>query len=367
MALIFQRLARNFIKNGYFPTDEATLARSLAALDIGGNQVRILDPCCGEGVALAEAKHYLTECGATVTSLGIEFDAERAWHAKQLLDRVVHSDVQDVVVSARSVGLLFLNPPYGDVVADMAQTGDKTKRDRLEKAFFRKTISTLQFGGIMILIVPYYVIDADFSSMIARHFDRVRFFMSPEARFKQCLIFGIKKRAEHPSTAVADMLERGGRGEMAESILPESWNEEPYLVPASSDESECRFHAVRIDGPQLQAELARFGRQTLWPQFKTVFSQGTKRHRPPLRDMSKWHLALALAAGQVCGVVRSASGRTLLIKGDTFKEKSCTVEHQPNTDGSISETRILTDKFIPVIRGIDFTPGESLGQIVTIR
>ncbi len=118
MALLFQRLAHNFIKNGYFPTDEVTLQRILSALDAGNRTVRIHDPCCGEGIALAETGHFLASQGATVTTLGIEFDQERAWHAKQLLDRVIHSDVHDVVVSARSVGLLFLNPPYGDVVSD---------------------------------------------------------------------------------------------------------------------------------------------------------------------------------------------------------------------------------------------------------
>jgi len=36
-------------------------------------------------------------------------------------------------------------------------------------------------------------------------------------------------------------------------------------------------------------------------------------------------------------------------------------------DGSVAETRVLTDKFVPVIRGIDFTPGAKFGSIVTIR
>ena len=367
MALIFQRLARNFIKNGYFPTDAVTLQRILSALDAGDRTVRIHDPCCGEGIALAEIAHGLTEQGAAVASLGIEFDQERAWHAKQLLDSVIHSDVHDVVISARSAGLLFLNPPYGDVVSDKGQTGDHVKRERLEKIFFRKTIGTLQFGGVLVLIVPYHVIDADFASIIARNFDQVRFFMAPETRFKQCVIFGTKKRSDHPAKAVSDMLEAGGRGELLSQVLPEQWIDAPYAIPTATELPDFRFHAVRIDGPQLAAELDRFARHTLWPQFKTTFSQGVKPHRPPLRDMSKWHLALALAAGQVCGVVQSVFGRTLLIKGDTFKEKSCAVEYQENADGHVSETRIMTDKFVPVIRGIDFTPGPTLGQIVTIR
>ena len=174
MSLIFPRLAQNFIKNGYFPTDEVTLARILQALDIGGGQLRILDPCCGEGTALAEVKHHLFQCGASVVANGIEFDAERAWHAKGILDTVAHSDVNDVFVSARSQGLLFLNPPYGDVVSDKAATGDRSRGDRLEKVFYRKTVTWLQFGGVMVLIVPHYVLDKEFSGMIARHFEQVQ-------------------------------------------------------------------------------------------------------------------------------------------------------------------------------------------------
>ena len=50
MALIFQRLARNFIKQGYFPTDAETIARVLGALEgPERGRLRILDPCCGEG------------------------------------------------------------------------------------------------------------------------------------------------------------------------------------------------------------------------------------------------------------------------------------------------------------------------------
>ncbi|MFF6503349.1 class I SAM-dependent methyltransferase, partial [Pseudomonas aeruginosa] len=37
-------------------------------------------------------------------------------------------------------------------------------------------------------------------------------------------------------------------------------------------------------------------------------------------------------------------------------------------DGSIAETRILTDKFVPVIRAWDMTPGSATrGEVLTIR
>ena len=59
MALMFPRLARNFVKNGYFPTDEPTLERVLNALAPSDGHICILDPCAGEGVAIAETAHAL--------------------------------------------------------------------------------------------------------------------------------------------------------------------------------------------------------------------------------------------------------------------------------------------------------------------
>lgn len=364
MALIFQRLARNFIKNGYFPTDEATLAGILGALDIDAPRVRVLDPCCGEGTALAEVKHHLTECGAVTEALGVEFDAERAWHAKELLDTVIHSDVADVFISARSVGLLFLNPPYGHTVADRAGTSERGKSDRLEKVFCRKTFPWLKFGGVLVLIVPYHVMDKEFAEMIARGFTRVRVFMAPEQRFQQCVIFGVRRRSDRPDPQVAAMLETVGRGELP-STLPSVWNEELYLVPGVT-ESEFAMRALRIDAPQLESELARMAGHTLWLRFPAMFAYAQTPNRPPLRSMTKWHLALALSAGQIGGVIRSRTGRTLLIKGDTFKEKEVKVEYEERADGSVLESRILTDRFVPVIRAIDLTPGPGYGDILTI-
>ena len=149
--------------------------------------------------------------------------------------------------------------------------------------------------------------------------------------------------------------------------LPRQWTQERYVVPSVAYGSEFDFRAIRLDGPQLAQELDRWQNSLLWTGFDTTFSQAKSEHRRPLRDMTKWHLALALAAGQVTGRIESKDGRVFLIKGDTFKEKSCAVEYQENADGHVSETRIMTDKFVPVIRGIDFTPGPTLGQIVTIR
>lgn len=366
MALIFPRLAQNFIKNGYFPTDAPTIERILTALDVSGQHLRVLDPCCGEGVALAEVKHHLSRCAEQVEAYGVEIDRERAWHAKGILDAVIHGDINDVTLSPRSIGLLFLNPPYGDTLADKAQLGERTKGDRLEKQFFRRMLSVVGWGGVLVLIVPHYVLDAEFANLIARNYERVRCFMSPEERFKQAIIFGVRKRSDRPEPAVVTMLEAFGSGTLRE-VLPVSWPEAPYLIPEIRTE-RWHFNALRMDAEQLAAELGRLRSvSTLWPQFRRHFGQGALDSRRPVVEMRPWHLAFALAAGQLKGLVKSPDGSLMLVKGDTYKSKVMRTDIATEADGSIVRTLTATDIFVAVIRGIDFTPGPTLGSIVTIQ
>lgn len=165
MALLFTRLARNFVKAGYYPTDDETLQRIQHFLMPASRPMRLLDPCCGEGAALADIRLGLQErageVSVSIEALGVEFDKERAWHAKTLLDRVIHSDLHDVVVKARSIGLLFLNPPYGFGISDAANlaNADSDKAERLERTFLKKTASFLVEGGVLIYIIPYYAME----------------------------------------------------------------------------------------------------------------------------------------------------------------------------------------------------------------
>ena len=367
MALVHPRVARNFIKNGYFPTDQPTLERIARALDIGGPHLRVLDPCCGEGAALQYLADQLQEAGAMVDSFGVDVDEERAWHAKTILGTVAHADVHDVRITERSMGLLYLNPPYGDLVTDRARTGDdKLGRERHEKVFCRRTFSLLQPGGVLVLVVPHYSLDQELSTLIARHFERVEVFMSPEQQFKQCVLFGVKRKPTSPNTAIVARLVAFGQGIDAVE-LPLHWSAAPYLVPAMSTAEDFSFTVVRLDARQLQAVLdSGLMASSLWPRFGAILGRRCGTARPPLRAMTDWHLALGLAAGQISGIVTGDDGRRLLIKGRTHKAKSEQRIHEAGADGEVDVTRILTDRFVTVIRGIDLTPGAELGRIVTI-
>jgi hypothetical protein len=380
MALIFQRLARNFVKNGYYPTDSETMSRVIQALHFEGRQCQILDPCCGEGTALAEVKHQLNNAGSKVSAFGVEYNEERAWHSKQILDHCIHGDLRDCMIGARQFSLLFLNPPYGDAVSDKAQLSDpKAGKLRLEKEFYRRTNGLLQFGGIMILIIPYYTLDKEFSTWISRHFHDVRAHMAPEQQFKQCVIFGVRHRVTDQWSSTDEYqktllnLLSIGSGDIQAEELPELWNEQTfsgdgdglYHVPESQDSG--KFELVRLDNKQLADTLG--SKSGLWKQYDLMFGKNrTLEQKRPLCDVSDWHLALMLAAGQVSGVVNSQDGRTFVVRGDTYKDKQVSKSEEAGAKGQIKTVRTHTDIFVPAIRGLDMTPNsETFGDVFTIR
>jgi DNA-directed RNA polymerase subunit K/omega len=369
MALMFPRIARNFAKNGYFPTDEATLERALNALTPSDGPMCILDPCAGEGVAIAEAAHALGP--EQVTAFAVEYDAERANHARLMVDRCIHGDLMDTIISRQCFGLLWLNPPYGDLSKDAnGNIGYEGKgRARLEKLFYQKTLPQLQYDGILVFIIPSHVLDQELVGWLTRHFIDLSIYRAVDTQFKQVVIFGRRSRQrELNGNEVKDIrnkLLQVGLGEFEPPELPPDWTVLPYAVPATPAEPE-QFYRISMEPEQFAEEIGRL--QGLWPAFETHLGAAQQSLRAPARALSHWHLALALAAGAISGVVQSPNGRTLAVKGDTYKQKATTTEFRERDDGSIAETRILTDKFVPVIRAWDLTPDSAtLGRIVTIH
>ena len=369
MALMFPRLARNFIKNGYFPTDEPTLERALTALAPCSGSMCILDPCAGEGVAIAEAAHALGR--EQVKAFAVEYDAERAAHARRLVDRCLYGDLMDALISRQSFGLLFLNPPYGDLTRGVdGNIGYQGQgRPRLEKLFYQRSLPLLQYDGVLILIIPFYVLDAEFVGWLTRHFADLRIYRAVDTQFKQVVIFGRRTRqreqASDDAKTARGLLLKIGQGDTEAEELPCEWPFLPYTVPASSTEPE-HFYRVTLEPEQFADEVQRL--QGLWPSIDTHLGAAQQSLRPPARALSHWHLALALAAGAISGVVTSKTGKVLAVRGDTHKEKSLTTEYAERDDGSVAETRILTDRFVPVVRAWDMTPGSpTRGQVLTIR
>ena len=227
----------------------------------------------------------------------------------------------------------------------------------------------LQYDGVLAFIVPHYILDAELVGWLTRHFAELRIYRAVDTQFKQVVILGRRVRqrdqAIDNAKAIRSHLLAIGHGDVEADELPVAWPFEPYTVPSSPIEPE-HFYRVTLDPAQFADEVQRL--QGLWPSVDTHLGAAHQTLRPPARALSQWHLALALAAGAISGVVTSKTGKVLVVKGDTHKEKTLQTEYTERDDGSIAETRILTDKFVPVIRAWDMTPGSSTrGEVLTIR
>ncbi len=239
----------------------------------------------------------------------------------------------------------------------------------MEKLFYQRSLPFLQYGGVLVFIIPAYSLDQELVGWLTRHFTDLRIFRAVETQFKQVVIFGQRTRQRDQISDQAHtartLLLQVGQGETQAEELPAKCPFLPYAVPAAQAEPE-HFYRVTLEPEQFAAEVHRL--QGLWPAIDSHLGAAQQSLRPPARALSHWHLALALAAGAISGVVTSKTGKILVVKGDTYKEKSLKTEYTESDDGSIAETRILTDRFVPVIRALDMTPGSSTrGQVLTIR
>lgn len=370
---MFQRIANNYAKNGYYPTDDETLAGVISNLEKAGDyKIRIFDPCCGEGSALAVIKQHFGK--NDTESFGIELDKARAFLAAQSLDRTLCSDYQQTKIDKRAFGFLFLNPPYGAVAKDRARLSiDKSEPKRLEEIFFQLTVPSLQIGGVMALIIPTTCLTKRFMKSIAINFTDLTVRRAATDRFKQVVIFG--RRIKRRTARIPEILPIGSDGNalINDDTVPLLSKDENdggrYVIPAAG--SPVRdFFTHNIDPTVLATEIQQF--PNLWDQLELQHTGSHETYRAPLRKLGDWHLALALSSGVHEGLVQSTLGRTLLIKGDTYKEKveAAEVERTETDDGEEQETRITTirEKFSPVIKAIDLTRGsEDFGNVFSIR
>lgn len=364
--LMHPRVAHNHANNGYFPTDNATLNGITARLDIAGSNVRIFDPCCGTGAALASIAEHLAECGAVCNSYGVELDKERAQTARSMLDTVIQGDIENCILQMRTVGLLFLNPPYGFSTADNL-SNERTKR--LEEIFFNLTVPTLQDNGIMVLIIPETALTEKLTFEIASRFTDLRLYRAAVDTYRQVVIIGVKpkSRSEIGKTLLRQQQQMLLQAELAPRIdqtASDFWYEVPESV---SKPFKPLNHTVEAEG--LAKELDSLMPQTLWSHFASFFTDGLiQEKRRPLCALGQWHAALALAAGQVNGVVTSRDGCRLLIKGSTHKTQITSTEEQEKDDGSIQYVTTTLDRFVPSIRAINLTVNHTdFGNVLTIK
>lgn len=341
---MFQQTAYNDANMGFYPTDERTLACIQRAL-LPREGCTIVDPCCGEGAALAALGHYCQ--GRTV---GIELDTERAEKASAICDQVLTADLQDCHFPDRAAEVLFLNPPYRNA-------GQGLTDQRLEQVFIRKTLPCVALGGVVVLVLPRYIIPK-VAPYLVRHLEDILVGHSPEQRFKQVILIG-RKIASHCASKVVSR---------AKAIVTTVENETPFPCDIANpfsigEPSGTPFQARTVTASQADILALADTNSTLWHTLPAMFDGGLSHNvNTPLMPLSDWHLSLALSAGQISGLMDNGQ-QQLLVKGSTEKVKEEIVEERDDI-----KFITIVDKFKAVIKALDVGhDSPTFGELITIQ
>lgn len=367
MALISPRAAHNYAKNGYFPTDEKTVDAIISKFKQHDYSIRIFDPCIGEAKAINKIANSISH---NRELYGIEYSHERAIVAKPYCDKFLRSDLFDTAIAQQSFGLVFLNPPYGNL---MKETSDLTMNvqnecRRLEKQFYQFIVPTLQYNGILVLIIPYTQLDKQFSNWITNQFTDISVYSACDQQFKQIVIFGKKVRQNDITSTEKNTVRAKFEAIFEGKLIPERIDVTDttlYEIPRIISDVKF-FYKLSFTDEELLQEINSI--KCLWSNFDLFLKDKEQGKRQPLCKMSDWHLSLALAAGEINGIVQSESGKVFIIKGNTYKSRTKIINKVFDDDtGDYNFETIYTDKFIPSIKAWDMTEGSnSFGELFTI-
>ena len=189
----------NNVKMGFYPTDPEHVKLITKGIEFpDGVTTNLLDPCCGDGVALR-----LMATGNNCYAYGVELDERRAEEAQTRLHRVAIGSYFSARISHEAFHVLFLNPPYLSVIEEGGHTG------RDEKRFLVNSLCHLMIGGLLVYIIPYYRLTSDIARILCDNFERLsvyKFCGKEFQRFRQVAVLGIRKSRGDGSQEVSGLL-----------------------------------------------------------------------------------------------------------------------------------------------------------------
>ena len=308
------RLAAQY-KGGFYPTPINVVDLIAGLVHVPSSYygcretVRILDPCCGAGEALARLAERLGEPGAVpVETFGVELHSERAQQARERLDRTLAVDLFGTSITNGAFGVLLLNPPYD------ADAGDKK---RVEHRFLVHTTRYLAEDGLLILVVPRKRLAVS-ARYLASHYRRIRCWAFPEPEreaFDQVVLIGYRKAEPHSDPHAEEQIREWAEGD-PETLSAHRY---PIYTAATTPAGDILFATRTVDPVVAAAEARRSGLWTSPAVTDSLWPTSDLRTRP-LMPLRKGHMAMLVAAGFLDNLCLESDGQRILVKGRTSKE-----------------------------------------------
>ena len=331
-------------KGGYYPTPLrvvdllAQLIDSPSAYGRPGQTLRVLDPCCGGGDALAQLADGLRRTNSlSVETYGVELNRDLAEAARERLDRALAADLFATSIANGVFGLLYLNPPYDH----------DPEAKRTEHAFLTHTTRYLADGGLLAFIVPKQRLSVS-ARYLASHYRDLRCWAFPHPEreaFDQVVLLGYRKAEPSPDPRAEGQVRAWAEGE------PEELYDGGYRVydPPGAAAGDILFATRTVDPLAAVAEARRSG---LWASpdiTDTLWPVGDHRARP-LMPLRRGHLAMLVAAGFLDNLALESDGRRVLVKGRTGKEKVLAEETE--------HTEVYREKLKTTVVALDLDSGD---------
>ena len=274
----------------------------------GREVLRILDPCCGAGEAVAQLAERLRQYGNTpIETYGVELHRDRAEEAENRLDHTLATDLFQTSIANGAFGLLLLNPPYDH----------DTESKRTEHSFLTHCTRYLSENGLLVFIVPRGRLSVS-AKYLAAHYQRMRCwaFTSPEKEvFDQVVLMGYRRTEPHLGECAEEQIREWAEGE-PEELYPATY---PVFHAPSATSGDILFATRTVDPLAAATEARRSG---LWTSTEITDSLWPTRdlRTRPLMPLRRGHMAMLVAAGFLDNLCLEADGRRILVKGRTSKE-----------------------------------------------
>jgi len=305
-------------KMGFYPTPLGVVDLVRSWLTFPDTPFPALDPCAGEGEALARCVE-----GTAAVSYGIELDGGRVLEARKVLDRVLCADAvaqRATKTSHDSWSLLWANPPYDD-------TKEGGIRERMELTFLRKYTPRLVPRGVLVFIIPQTYAGGDVAKYLSFHYSDLRFWRFPDqlgyGTYKQVVILGRRKEKGVEDAAMQRALDAFALDGLRAYAMDVPRNGASYVVPPANADVE------QFESAEFTVDEAGVLDSPLWSRVRGMLGEEGERQagRPPVTP-HKGHLALLLSSGEVDGSVGSGDLRHV-VRGSSIKRKR--IEERPGT------------------------------------
>jgi 16S rRNA G966 N2-methylase RsmD len=335
--MIAAPIRHNNARMGFYPTDILSLKAICDSIEFK-DKVTMLDPCCGEGVALETIGNGLHH------TIGVELNDDRYYQARDRLNVCLHSDaLMQTKYSPSKLDFLFLNPPYGDSAIS----------ERLEYAFVKRYSQSLASGGLMVLLIPSTQVNEKFLKYLMSNFEMKTAGLAPVSQYKQWIFIGSKVRRRTPTkTVINDVLE---------TIKIDF---EAPLIPIVCKSFNEIFTISTSKVTQEQITYAIEGKPSLWDAYfdSQIISKDTVNNQP-LIELTDWYITMGILGGHISGFLDNGDMKVLL-RGKVHKEFGEAVYGNGNKQENYTQTEV----FVPKILALNVKQdSDEFGEIYEIK